>query len=56
MSETLVSNRPTEREATQLLCNSHKRRQFVDVTSHFPDEAEHILERYGEIRTIEHTL
>ena len=31
------------------LCNSHARRQFVDVISHFPDEVEHVLNRYAEI-------
>jgi transposase len=44
MRDALASNRPTEREAILSLCNSHARRQFVDVISHFPDEVEHILE------------
>ncbi|MFT6985537.1 MAG: transposase [Psychromonas sp.] len=56
MSDALASNRPTEREAILSLCNSHARRQFVDVISHFPDEVEHILERYGEIWTNDHML
>jgi transposase len=56
MSDALASNRPTVREAIVSLCNSHARRQFVDVISHFPEEVEHILERYGEIWTNEHTL
>ncbi|WP_141235618.1 transposase [Pseudoalteromonas sp. NBT06-2] len=38
MSDALASNRPTEREAVLSLCNSHARRQFVDVINHFPDE------------------
>ena len=49
MSDALASNRPTVREATTSLCNSHARRQFVDVINHFPEEVEHVLERYGEI-------
>jgi transposase len=49
MSDALVSNRPTTREAITSLCNSHARRQFVDVINHFPDEVEHVLERYSEI-------
>jgi transposase len=56
MSDALASNRPTVREAILSLCNSHARRQFVDVISHFPDEVEHILQRYGEIWTNDHTL
>ncbi|WP_133309601.1 IS66 family transposase [Parashewanella spongiae] len=49
MSDALVSNRPTVRECLLSLCNSHARRQFVDVINHFPDEVEHVLTRYGEI-------
>jgi hypothetical protein len=49
MSDALTSNRPTVREATTSLCNSHARRQFVDVINHFPEEVEHVLKRYGEI-------
>ena len=49
MSDALASNRPTVREATTSLCNSHARRQFVDVINHFPEEVEQVLKRYGEI-------
>lgn len=49
MSDALASNRPTVREATTSLCNSHARRQFVDVINHFPKEVEQVLKRYGEI-------
>ncbi|WP_201294652.1 IS66 family transposase [Colwellia sp. 20A7] len=49
MSDALASNRPTVREAITSLCNSHARRQFVDVINHFPIEVEHVLKRYGEI-------
>jgi hypothetical protein len=45
MSDALASNRPTVREAIVSLCNSHARRQFVDVISHFPEEVEHILQQ-----------
>ena len=36
------------------LCNGHARRKFVDVISHFPEEVDYILTRYGEIWTNEH--
>jgi len=49
MSDALASNRPTVREATTSLCNSHARRQFFDVINHFSEEVEHVLKRYGEI-------
>ena len=49
MSDALTSNRPTVRVVIGSLCNSHARRQFVDVITHFPDEVEQILTRYGEI-------
>ncbi len=49
MSDALASNRPTGRDVTMSLCNSHARRQFVDIINHFPDEVEHVLNRYGEI-------
>ncbi|MGB5444694.1 MAG: transposase [Psychromonas sp.] len=54
MSDALPSNKPSVREATLSLCNSHARRQFVDVINHFPDEVEHVLARYGEIWTNDH--
>lgn len=50
MSDALSSNRPSgNMEYVSSLCNSHARRQFVDVLSHFPEEVEEILDRYGEI-------
>jgi transposase len=54
MSDALPSNKPTVRDTVMSLCNSHARRQFVDVINHFPDEVEHILKRYGELWTNEH--
>ncbi|HEY5715022.1 MAG TPA: transposase [Psychromonas sp.] len=56
MSDALPSNHPTVREAVISLCNSHARRQFVDVINHFPDEVDYILERYGQIWTNEHRV
>jgi transposase len=54
MSDALGSNKPTVCHAILALCNSHARRQFVDVISHFPLEVEYILERYGTIWVNEH--
>ena len=54
MSDALASNQPSACDIATSLCNSHARRQFVDVMNHFPDEVEHILKRYGEIWTNEH--
>jgi hypothetical protein len=54
MSDALPSNKPSVREAIISLCNSHARRQFVDVINHFPNEVEHVLARYGEIWTNDH--
>lgn len=51
MSDALTSNRPSQCDAILSLCNSHARRQFVDVISHFPDEVEHVLTQYGKIWT-----
>jgi transposase len=56
MSDALTSNKPTVMKAIQSLCNGHARRQYVDVISHFPEEVEHILARYGEIWTNEHNV
>ena len=49
MSDALTSNRPTVTVTRQSLCNSHARRQFFDVLSHFPDEVEEVLCLYGQI-------
>lgn len=54
MSDALSSNQPTTGYHVWSLCNSHGRRQFVDVISHHPEEVEYILKRYGEIWTNEH--
>jgi hypothetical protein len=50
MSDALASNKPTVIKASiQALCNAHARRQFYDVLSHFPEEVEDVIERYGKI-------
>jgi transposase len=49
MSDALPHNKPTVTEVIGALCNAHGRRQFFDVHSHFPDEVEHVIKRYGVI-------
>jgi transposase len=49
MSDALASNRRSGCEVVMTLCNSHARRQLVEVISHFPKEVEHVLNRYGYI-------
>jgi len=49
MSDALSSNTPSKVPVIQALCNSHGRRQFVDVLAHFPDEVEWVLEQYKVI-------
>jgi transposase len=50
MSDALSSNRPSVLdEYHQLLCNTHARREFVDVAGNFPEPVEWVLERYGHI-------
>lgn len=46
MSDALSSNHVTEIPFTKSLCNSHGRRQYVDVLSHFPEDVEWVLEQY----------
>ena len=49
MSDALSSNNPTVTEVIHGVCNSHARRQFVDVMAQFPDLVPWILERYKVI-------
>lgn len=49
MSDALPSNRPTVTITHDSLCNSHARRQFYDVASHFPEEVKYVALRYAEI-------
>ena len=46
MSDALSSNKPSQVEVIQALCNSHARRQFVDLLAHFPDEVDDVLAQY----------
>ena len=49
MSDALPSNNPTGMPALHAACNSHSRRQFVDVIHQFPDEVEWVLQCYKQI-------
>jgi hypothetical protein len=49
MSDALPSNNPTGMPALHAACNSHSRRQFVDVIHQFPDEVEWVLQSYKQI-------
>jgi transposase len=49
MSDALPSNNPTGMPVLHAACNSHARRQFVDVIHQFPDEVEWVLQRYKQI-------
>jgi hypothetical protein len=49
MSDALPSNNPTGMPVLHAACNSHSRRQFVDVIHQFPDEVEGLLQRYKQI-------
>nr|WP_255491104.1 IS66 family transposase [Spartinivicinus marinus] len=54
MSDALSNNNPhVPCEMIRSLCNSHGRRQFVDVIQHFPQEVDYVLEQYGHIWTHE---
>lgn len=56
MTDALSSNKPTVINNTiNALCNAHGRRNYYDVHCHFPEEVEHIIERYGEIWANEKT-
>jgi transposase len=50
MSDALSNNNPhVSCEMIRARCNSHARRQFVDVVKHFPQEVGDMLEQYGQI-------
>ena len=50
MSDALNRNFPAHLPTYhKTLCNSHARREFVDVAAHFPDHVPWVLERYGKI-------
>lgn len=46
MSDALPSNHITAIEFTKSLCNSHGRRNFVDVVNPFPKEVQWVLDQY----------
>jgi hypothetical protein len=47
MSDALPHNRPSVTAFIQSLCNSHGRRQYVDVHEHFAEEVEWVLKQYS---------
>jgi len=49
MSDALSSNQPSQAGVIKSLCNSHGRRQFVDVLSQFPEEVAIALNWYKMI-------
>ena len=49
MSDALSSNIPTTTTVIHALCNSHGRRQFVDILTPFPEEVEYVLNLYQQI-------
>ena len=49
MCDALSRNFPSQKKYQLTLCNSHARRQFVDVINQFPDQVPWVLERYGLI-------
>jgi len=50
MCDALSRNRPSVLKAYALsLCNSHARREFVEVATRFPEAVAWVLERYGLI-------
>lgn len=51
MGDALSSNQPTQVNVQMTLCNSHGRRQFYDVYSHFTEQVEWVIEQYGKIWT-----
>ncbi len=49
MSDALSSNIPSQVTVISALCNSHGRRQFVDVLAQFPDDVAFVLDLYKVI-------
>ena len=49
MSDALSSNRPTTTTVVHTLCNSHSRRKFADLASHYPDSIQRVLQLYAVI-------
>ena len=49
MSDGLNRNVPAITQTHQANCNSHARRGFVDLVSHFPEESVYVLETFEEL-------
>ena len=49
MSDALPSNNPTVIPVLHGACNSHARRQYIDVLAQFPEQVPEVLERYKVI-------
>jgi transposase len=49
MSDGLNRNVPATSKTHQANCNSHARREFVDLVEHFPEDSAHVLEVFGEL-------
>jgi len=49
MADALPSNRPSLAKAIETLCNTHGRREYVDVLAHFRKEVSEILHIYKQI-------
>ena len=49
MCDALSRNFPSQIEFEKSLCNSHARREFVEVFEHFPDDVTWVLEHYALI-------
>lgn len=53
MCDGLNRNVPATSKTHQANCNSHARREFVDLVEHFPEESTHVLEVFGELYKID---
>ncbi len=49
MSDALSSNAPTLLKPIQALCNTHARRQFVDLYDRYPNECGYVIDTYKEV-------
>jgi len=53
MSDALACNTPGDFETVRASCNSHARRNFVDVVESFPEEVRFVLETLREVYKID---
>ncbi len=49
MSDALATNHPKRYEVYQVLCNSHARRKFVDLTENYKHQSEYVLTLLGKV-------